>query len=155
MLAYWTFDEGSGSIANDSSGNTNTGTVIFDISNGGSGSWTPNGMVNGALYFDGEFTQVTVPNSPSLNPVNGITVAAWVNDASGGWFNTPRLIEKGESDNQYGLFINSSGSLEFLAAGVSNGTLVISPPSSGAWHHLAGTYDGSSSISLYIDAPSA
>jgi 1,4-alpha-glucan branching enzyme len=146
LLAYWTFDEGSGSIAYDYSGNSNTGTVSF----GGSGGWT-SGMINGALYFDGDGAQVTVSNSPSLNPVNGITLAAWVNDASGGWYNTPRILEKGLSDNQYAVFINSSGSLEFLLAGVSNGTLIVSPPSSGAWHHLAATYDGSSLISFYID----
>jgi 1,4-alpha-glucan branching enzyme len=147
LLAYWTFDEGSGSIAYDSSGNSNTGTVLF----GNSGTWT-SGMVSNALSLDGDGAQVTVPNSPSLNPVNGITVAAWVYDNSGGWFTYPRILEKGASNNQYALFANwSTGQLEFLVAGVSNGTLVASLPSSGAWHHLAGTYDGSSSISLYID----
>jgi 1,4-alpha-glucan branching enzyme len=151
LLAYWTFDEGSGSLAYDYSGNSNTGTVVFDTGEGGSGSWIPNGIVNGALYFDGEFTQVTVSNSSSLNPVNGITVAAWVNDASGGWDNTPRLLEKGKSDNQYALLINSSTQLEFLMAGVSNGTITVSPPSSYTWHHLAATYDGLSMINLYID----
>jgi 1,4-alpha-glucan branching enzyme len=143
LLAYWTFDEGTGSTANDSSGNTNTGTVVL-----GGGGWT-GGIINGALSFDGESTQVTASNSASLNPVNGITIAAWVNATD--WFNTPRILEKGLSGNQYSLFVNSSGSLEFLLTGVSNGVLVASPPSSGAWHHLAATYDGSSSISLYID----
>ncbi|MGD0058427.1 MAG: LamG-like jellyroll fold domain-containing protein [Verrucomicrobiia bacterium] len=148
LLAYWKFDEGSGTVANDSSGNTNTGSVVF---NSGTGSWIPNGMVNGALFFDGGSAQVTVSNSLSLNPVNGITIAAWVNDASGGWFDDERILEKGKSDNQYALFANPSNQLEFLLAGVSNGTLIVSPPSSGAWHHLAATYDGFSSISLYID----
>jgi len=142
LLAYWTFDEGSGSIADDYSGNGNTGTIVL-----GSGGWT-RGMVNGALSFDGSATQVTVPNSSSLNPNNGITIAAWVN--ANNWYNTPRIVEKGFSDNQYALFLNSSGSLEFLLAGVTNGILAASPPSAGAWHHLAGTYDGSL-MSLYID----
>jgi Concanavalin A-like lectin/glucanases superfamily/Kelch motif len=142
LLAYWTFDEGSGSIAYDYSGNSNTGAVV----NSG-GNWT-SGMVNGALFFDGASTQVAVTNSPSLNPLNAITIAAWVN--AGDWFNTPRILEKGKSDNQYGLLINGSGQLEFLLASVTNGTLVTSPPSAGTWHHVAGTYDGSS-ISLYID----
>jgi 1,4-alpha-glucan branching enzyme len=146
LLAYWTFDEGTGTIAYDYSGNSNTGTVVL-----GGGNWTPSGMVNGALTFDSEATEVNVSNSPSLNPVNGITVAAWVYDASGGWYNTPRILEKGKTDNQYALFINLSSQLEFLIAGVSGGVLTVSPPSSGAWHHLAGTYDGSSLISLYID----
>jgi hypothetical protein len=142
LLAYWTFDEGSGTIAYDYSGNSNTGTVTL-----GSGGWT-NGIINGALSFDGESTEVTVPNSSSLNPINGITVAAWVN-AGGFWSSGSRILEKGASDNQYALLINNSGSLEFLVAGVSN--LITSPPSVSAWHHVAGTYDGSSVISLYID----
>jgi hypothetical protein len=147
LLAYWTFDEGSGSVANDSSGNSNTGTVSFNIAGGGTGQWDPDGMVNGALDFDGEYTQVIVSNSPSLNPNNGITVAAWVN--ASGWYNSPRILEKGASDNQYALLVQSS-QIEFLLAGVTNGTLVVPTPSTGAWHHLAGTYDGSL-ISLYID----
>ena len=49
LRAYWTFDEGSGSIAYDSSGNSNTGAVSF----GSAGAWT-SGMVNGALSFDGD-----------------------------------------------------------------------------------------------------
>jgi 1,4-alpha-glucan branching enzyme len=147
LLAWWTFDEGTGSFAYDYSGNTNTGTVII-----GDGYWT-SGMVSNCLYFAGEYgppyTQVTVSNSTSLNPAIGITLAAWVYDQSGGWFNTPRIIEKGASDNQYALFVNSSGSLEFLLAGVTN--ITVSPPSSGFWHHLAAAYDGSSLMSLYID----
>jgi hypothetical protein len=149
LLAYWTFDEGTGSFAYDYSGNSNTGTVVV-----GGGNWC-SGMVSNALNFDGYSTQVTVPNSASLNPVNGITIAAWVNDQSGspsgGWFDNERILEKGASDNQYALFATASQQLEFLLAGVSNGTVIVSPPSPSAWHHLAGTYDGSSLISLYID----
>ncbi len=155
LLGYWTLDEGTGSFAYDYSGNGNTGTVII-----GDGNWT-SGMVSNCLFFGGPgsppLTQVTVSNSVSLNPVNGITLAAWVNDASGGWYNTPRIIEKGASDNQYALFAVDTNNcpncpvLEFLLAGVSNGTLTVSAPSSGFWHHLAATYDGSSLMSLYID----
>ncbi len=148
LLARWTFDEGSGSLAYDSAGYGNTGTVVFG---GNGGGWTSGGMVNGGLYVDGDGTQVIVSNSASLNPVSGITVCAWVQNANDAWYNTPRILEKGKTDNQYALFINSSGSLEFLVAGVSGGAIAASPPSSGAWHHLAGTYDGSSLISLYID----
>jgi Concanavalin A-like lectin/glucanases superfamily/Putative binding domain, N-terminal len=140
LRAYWTFDEGSGSIAYDTSRNNNTGTVA-------NATWT-SGIINGALSFDGETTQVTVSNSASLNPVQTITVAAWVN--ADNWFNTPRILEKGQSDNQYGLFVNPSGQLEFLLSGVTNGTLVTTPPSAGTWHQVSGTYDGFL-ISLYID----
>ncbi len=147
LMAYWTFDEGSGSIAFDYSGNSNTGAISF----GSAGAWT-NGMVNGAVSLDADNSQVIVSNSPSLNPVNGLTVAAWVYDNSGGWFTDPRIVEKGKSDNQYRLYaIGNSTQLVFAITGISNGTLVATPPSSFIWHHLAGTYDGSSLISLYID----
>jgi len=142
LLAYWTFDEGTGLTAFDSSGNTNTGLV-----NLGSGNWSA-GIINGALNFDGESTQVTVSNAASLNPVQTITVSAWVNAQN--WFSPSRILEKGASDNQYGLFANNLGQLEFLLAGVTGGTLLTTPPSAGLWHHVAGTYDGSL-ISLYID----
>jgi glycosidase len=145
LVGWWKLDEESGSIASDSSENGNTGIVEL-----GDGDWT-SGMVNGALFFDGESTQVSVTNSPSLNPTNAITIAAWVN--AGGWFNNTRILEKGRSDNQYGLLINGPGQLEFLLAGVTNGTLLTSPPSTGAWHHLAATYNGTL-ISLYIDGQS-
>jgi hypothetical protein len=98
--------------------------------------------------FDGSSTQVTVSNAASLNPVNGITLAAWINSPD--WFNSPRLIEKGASFNQYGLCITNTGQLQFYLSGVANGSVVATPPSINVWHHIAGTYDGSL-ISLYID----
>ena len=142
LLAYWTFDEGTGSTAYDSSGNTNTATVVV-----GNGAWTT-GIINGALQFDEFTTQVTVSNAATLNPVNGITLTAWINSPD--WFNSPRIIEKGASFNQYGLCITNTGQLQFYLSGVTNGSVVATPPSNNAWHHIAGTYDGSL-ISLYID----
>ncbi|MGO9611278.1 MAG: LamG-like jellyroll fold domain-containing protein [Verrucomicrobiia bacterium] len=147
LLGYWTFDEGSGSTAYDSSGNTNTGTIVD--TGGNPISWT-GGVFNGALSFDGQ-TQVIVSNSPSLNPFSGITISAWVDaDDWGSAGYAPRLLEKGDSDNQYALLSTSFGQLEFLLPGVSNGVLVANAPSLGSWHHVAGTFNGSSMV-LYID----
>ncbi len=141
LLAYWTFDEGGGAIAYDTSGNSNTGTV-----SGSSWTWT-SGMFGSAMYFGGG-DQVAVSNTASLNPVQGITVSAWVN--ADNWFNTPRILEKGKSNNQYALLVNPSTQLVFVVYGVTNGTALTTPPSEGFWHQIAGTYDGSS-ITLYID----
>jgi 1,4-alpha-glucan branching enzyme len=147
LLAYWTFDEGSGSLAYDSSGNNNTGTVFFG-SNGG--TWTSSGMVNGAIFFNDDGTQVIVTNSPSLNPVNGITIAAWVQNDNG-YYAGQRVLEKGKTNDQYSLFVPSNNQLAFSLAGVSNGTIAATAPEDGAWHHLAASYDGSSLMSFYID----
>ncbi len=142
LLGWWKLDEQSGLVTSDSSENGNTGSVTL-----GDGDWT-SGLIDGALFFDGESTQVAVTNSPSLNPTNGITIAAWVD--AGDWFNNTRILEKGKSDNQYGLLINGAGQLEFLLAGVTSGTLSTSAPSANSWHHLAATYNGAL-MSLYID----
>jgi hypothetical protein len=127
----------------------NTGAVYLDSSNGG--TWTTSGIISNALFFDNFLTEVTVPNSAFLNPVNGITLAAWVYAGqNGNGFWAGNILEKGASDNQYALLIDgNTGSLDFFVAGVTN--IEVSTPSVNAWHHVAGTYDGKSAISLYID----
>jgi subtilase family serine protease len=147
LLGYWTFDEGSGSTAHDSSGNANTGIVTNLV--GSPITWAA-GVMGQALHFD-HHTKVSVSNSPSLNPFSGITISAWVNaDSWGSGISTPRILEKGASDNQYELFSTSSGQLEFLLPGVNNGALVANAPSPASWHHLAATFNGSS-VNLYVD----
>ncbi len=54
MVAYWTFDEGSGTTANDSSGSGNKGTLF------NSPAWTT-GKINGALSFNGVNNYVSTP----------------------------------------------------------------------------------------------
>ena len=72
LVAYWKFDEGSGTTVADSSGNGNTGTLV----NGP--LWTA-GRVGNALFFDGIDDNVTVPDSTSLDLSSSFTLSAWVN----------------------------------------------------------------------------
>ncbi|MHC4692665.1 MAG: LamG-like jellyroll fold domain-containing protein [Planctomycetota bacterium] len=71
MVAYWKFDEGRGTTANDSAGENN-GTV-----NGA--EWT-GGRFNNALSFDGVDDYVEVPDDPSLRFMqsSSFTISAWV-----------------------------------------------------------------------------
>src|SRR5262249_40929284 len=46
LVAYWKFDEGSGTTTADSSGNGNTGTLMNGV------QWVT-GITGNALYFDG------------------------------------------------------------------------------------------------------
>jgi hypothetical protein len=76
---YWTFDETSGGIAHDSSGNGFNGTLVSYPIN--QGTWT-SGKVGGALQFGGPNTHqyVQVPNFSM--PTASMTLTAWV------WANT-------------------------------------------------------------------
>ena len=144
LLGYWAFDEASGATANDSSGNLNTGTI-----EGNAISWA-NGIFGNALNFENQ-TQVVISNSPSLNPFSAITISTWLKaDHWGAASYNPRILEKGTSENQYALLSTSSGQLEFLLSGVSNGVLVANAPSPRSWHQVAGAFDGSS-MTLYVD----
>ena len=69
LVAYWKFDEGSGTTVADSSGNGNTGTLV----NGP--VWTA-GIAGNALYFDGIGSNVTVLDSNSLDLSNSFTLSA-------------------------------------------------------------------------------
>jgi len=73
LVAHWTFDEGSGDIAYDSSGNGNDGTL-----NGGP-VWVV-GKIGGALEFDGADDFVSVPDKPyiTFSSSDSYTLATWV-----------------------------------------------------------------------------
>ena len=70
LIANWKFDENTGTTAQDSSGNGNTGTLI------NSPAWVP-GKVNSALFFDATSKYVEVPDANILSPTNA-TFIAWV-----------------------------------------------------------------------------
>ena len=70
-VGSWSFDEGTGTIANDSSGNNNNGTLY-------NGPIWEEGQVNKALSFDGSNDYVDCGNDESLNITDKITIEAWV-----------------------------------------------------------------------------
>jgi hypothetical protein len=70
IIATWHFDEGSGSVVTDSSGNGYDGII-----NGA--TWTT-GISGGALDFDGVDDYVGIVNSSSLDNLNALTFEAWI-----------------------------------------------------------------------------
>ncbi len=142
MVSYWKFDEGAESTVSDSV-DANHGTIY-------GAQWTTDGMVNGALSFDGSDDYVEVPTSANLDITDAITLEAWVNPQTvGAW---KRVIVKGEditpSDLRtwaYILGLSQGGGVYFaLFAGNSqtyiNGAVTKIPTNT--WTHIAGTWDG-------------
>ena len=67
LVAHWTFDDGSGSVVGDSSGNGLDGALT-------GGTWTTAGRFGGALTL-ASGDHVTVPNFPQATP--SWTVSVW------------------------------------------------------------------------------
>jgi len=112
LIASWHFDEGSGTIVRDVSGNGNNGTIInpslgtyWTSSDGG--QWDGRSDVKfstgSALNFTNSFSFVEVPNSASLNPTNEISIEAWVYPQAISSSNSFKYIRP--------IFISSSSSL--------------------------------------------
>ena len=80
--AHYGFDEGSGSVALDGSGNGNDGTLI-------GGPVRVAGTSGGALQFTSAATYVSVPNNASLN-ISGTELTVSVQPAASSGQVTPR-----------------------------------------------------------------
>jgi len=144
LVGWWKFDEGTGDIAADSSGNGNDGTLNGPV------EWTTEGKIGGAMAFTGPYNFVLVPNDPSLNPTQEITIAAWINPS---WTGNNRILQKSTegSDNQYRLIKEGGNNIRFHIPPASNFEVTGNIPPQGEWTHLAATYDGSM-IRVYYDA---
>ncbi len=143
-VAHWQLNEGSGTIAGDSSGNGNFGT----LANGP--VWTT-GIEGTALRFDGVDDYVEVGNSASLNPAAELSLAVWVNASS--FSSTQLLVSKyGAGGIQYFMRIQSGGRVRFglNAGGMVTDVNTNTALSANTWHHVAATYDGTQ-MRVYVD----
>jgi len=71
LVGHWMFDEGSGTVAVDSSAKGNDGTL-----NGGP-QWVA-GQIGGALNFNSTDDYVDISSSSSLESMTDITISAWI-----------------------------------------------------------------------------
>ena len=75
-VAYWKFDEGTGTTTYDGSGNNKTGQMITVAS---SPTWV-SGKYGSALNFDGTNDYIQVADNSTLDITDAITLEAWVYD---------------------------------------------------------------------------
>ncbi|HUN66348.1 MAG TPA: LamG-like jellyroll fold domain-containing protein [Bacteroidota bacterium] len=142
----------------DASGNGNTGT-----SDGGSYGPDPWGHPGSAYFFSGwnlHVNGIKVPNSPSLHPTDGLTIAFWLRleVPQTGWKLVSKSVSDQPSDREYSFGLNVGGGIDTV--GLSAAT-----PGGGAqeltgvgapfweWHHFAGVIDrkDSHTMKLYLD----
>ena len=152
MQAYWKFDEGGGSVANDSAGE-NDATLY------GSPTWQapPQQKLGGALYFDGS-NDIGVTAAFNTTPfTNQYTVSVWVNHGWTAVRNPSFLSTQGPPSGGNGFEIYEDPVSDIYKLIVKDNyawahTYVTSSTGFvsdyGVWVHLVGVYDGST-LKLY------
>jgi hypothetical protein len=145
--ASFSFNEGSGKVANDSSGDDNHGTIT-------GATWTSTAKFGRALRFDGSSDYVRVNDSNSLDLAQG-TIEAWVRLLSlNRWHG---VIGKGSVNDDgrtynYAIEINNTNRIVCVIGNGSRANTVTSKKTMAlkSYTHLACTFDGAS-LKLYVN----
>ena len=136
LVARWTFDEGSGSVLHDWSGNGNNGKIQ-------GAKWVKDGDVN-ALEFDGKDDLVDCGDGPTLDLREKVSMMVWVlpgRYVSG----EPGIVGKA----YYSYLISQCGERTYTY--ISGGSHSTSAEMhSGKWHHVASAYNGKT-LKIYVD----
>lgn len=157
LVGYWSFDEGSGTKAEDfSPDGTNTGTLT------NSPTWV-DGKVGKALSFDGTNQYVTMGNTNDIS-TGDFTIAFWMNPDNVSQMR--HMVSKRENGGYYRQYQVSTGYVQngfpvngkqvsFFGHDGSNHQSIRTTNDviDGAWHHVTVTRT-SSGILIYIDGVS-
>jgi len=160
LMAMYPFDENTGTIANDSTAYSNTGTL------GGGATWGT-GQLGSAVSLSGTSQSVTVPNSSAFNnPGSQMTLSVWVYQNTGAYAKAIASNWQFSGSNtvsgSWALQTGSSFGTElqfYVSAGAgdngSNYVLTSKTFSAKKWHHIVVVYDGTqpaaSRVKIYLD----
>ena len=148
-IAAYPFDEGTGTVAGDASGNLHEGTLSAE-----GVEWSA-GKYGSGLKFDGTKGCVSIPDSEALRLGEEFTLESWVKP-EGSMLHYPTIYkESSEGFPSYSLGIG------FATAGRPEGQLgkegkshqdlaATASLEAGVWSHLALTYDGTK-LRLYVN----
>jgi large repetitive protein len=144
-VAYWRLGEASGTRASDETGN-NAGTYNGGVTLGQPGAIQ--GDTNTGVRLNGSTGYISVPNSPSLQTGDNLSLEIWVKRNSLG--TDQRLFHKGTgsavlhlsaSNNRIRFAKSGGGDIAFSTVPVIDTT---------KWHHIVATKNGSN-VHIYLD----
>lgn len=163
LVARWHMDEGTGTSVDDSSADTNDGTITGAAWAGSDGSgWFDRSDVGfstgDSLSFDGSGDYVTVPDDSTLD-ATVITIEAWIRTGSDVSSVTPQyVVSKWEVNKRsYAISIASDAvyfqtsqlGTDVTADSIGRGTVAAT-----TWYHIAATSDGTNK-KIYINGMQA
>ena|ERR1043165_4896308 len=151
LLAHWTFEESTGNIAKDASGN-NIDAKLTE------GATHCEGKFGRGVQCDGIKGSVRIPRNPKLESTNGTTVALWafIEAPARDTFHDLMRHEKGP-EGACLRWKHGSQILQFRVdrknkEGVYAVDNISNERYLNAWHHFAGTFDPKTGTGrLYVD----
>jgi alpha-L-arabinofuranosidase len=152
LTGHWTFDEGSGTVAADSSGGGHP------LGLAGGASWGP-GVVGPSALSTGGNQQYAAAAGPVIDTTQGFTVSAWVNLNNTGGYQT---FVSQDGNQVSGFYLQLRGdthrfSFTHIAYDSPSGLGTVASasgviPQPGEWYLLTGVYNAAKGkISIYVN----
>jgi hypothetical protein len=133
LVGWWTFDEGAGLRATDSSGSGRNGTLRNMAGN----EWTK-GKRDGALRFDGGDDHVDCGDEIALAN-KSFTLSAWARRTATGTWHT--ICAQGAGGTNQCVHLRFENNNVLKLGFWDNDLVTPTPYTDSSWHHWAGTYD--------------
>ncbi len=154
LVAHWGFDEGAGEASKDLAGKENAALLK-------GAAWSKDGIVGGAVAFDGSGAHVEIPNSKPLENLleqsYALSAWFWATDVPPGTApaNDSRYAILLKAGHHTGLGFDGSGQFaaeHWLEGGKGNGISSGQSYAPGAWHHVVSNYNRSAgTLEIFVD----
>ena len=144
-LIYFKFDEGQGSVVNNSIPNSPNATIY-------NATWTNNGQFNRALTFDGAASRVAT-SGYLFNQIDNWTLSAWIRPAD---FSTVDqfILYNGDDPSGYGFALNGGGGTNGRLMGIFGYIRWIDSgynfPAANRWYHVV-MVRSSGTVKFYVN----
>lgn len=143
LVGYWSFNDGSGSTASDSSGNGNTGTLI-------NGPTWIDGKYGKGLSFDGNINWVNIAPSV-MNGLSDFTVTYWMKTSDNTKSGTPLHATNTGNNEFIGPYDYRSANVYVKDVNWNSGVAL----NDGTWKHVAITRKGDTGeVNLFVNGVS-
>ncbi|MDG2122662.1 MAG: cadherin domain-containing protein, partial [Verrucomicrobiales bacterium] len=148
LVANWTFDEGDGIFAGDTSGNGYFGTLIDGV------PWTP-GITGDAVNFSASSAYIDITEHlDHFRDLDRGTIACWFRTNTGSERTIFSASDSGDSRKDLRLYIDDTflkfkvrGDVGTSGSSINSGRAV----NDNRWHHAAVTVDAARNATLYLD----